>query len=149
MAQVRTLAGEPRLAIEHARQAAGTILAYGLDGFRPELGATLAGAELLVDPARAAETAHETIELSRRTGHVGALASCLLVLAATHDPARARPLVEEARQILEGARLHAYLPRIAEAHGAIARGRHDLAAARAYLEDARRAWIAMGATGHA
>lgn len=148
MTRGRTLTGDPEAGIEHARQAEDTIVAYGIEGFRPFLGSVRAQAQLRVDPPAAAETARQTIDLARENGFVIDLVRCLLLLAATSDPVEALPLLEEARSIVETSGWQGERPLVAEAEGAVATRRGDQATARARYEDASREWSRMGAVHH-
>ncbi len=147
-AQAHTLAGQAGLAIEHAREAEGTIVAYGLEGIRPEWGHILCAAQLSVDPDAAGRAARASVELTKRTGHAPLLALSLLVVARTSRPDQAIAALEEAHEILRTAGLRGYLPFVAEARAEIAREGADLAGTRSGYEEALRQWEAMGAFGH-
>lgn len=147
-AQAQTLLGSTDTAVGHARHARETIHAYGLTGLASQCGQILAAALLPHEPAAAADTARETIDLALRVGQPIWRTLTLPVLAQA-TPTNATTLLADADATMRAFGLEGYRPLVDEAAASIAALSGDAHEARRLFGAAERAWARMRAPGRA
>jgi len=156
LAQAFALAGEIDLARERITHGGETILAFGIEGLRPDQLVLAAEVELAGgESASALRLADECVAANRNARLEPHLARSLVVLARAGactgalSSSEAEILLGEAAELLERMDMRSHAPFVREARSELAALRGDSSTAAALRAEAVRLWTDMGAAGHA